>query len=122
MKVNIRGIVIYGDGVGTSLGYPTANLRMPKDGKLEYGIYAAHVRINKKEYQGIVVIGVPSETDKKPKLEIHILDFNKMIYGKWISATMIRKIRNLHKYSSKDILIRAIEKDCQQAKKILNMI
>ena len=122
MKENVRGIIIHGDGVGTSLGYPTANLRMPKNRKLRNGIYAARVRLNKKEYQGLVVIGIPSEVNKKPKLEIHILDFNKMIYGEWISATLLKKIRDLKAYPSKESLTNAIEKDCRKTRKIINMI
>jgi riboflavin kinase / FMN adenylyltransferase len=119
---NVRGIVIYGDGVGTKLGYPTANLRMPKYRKLKNGIYAARVRYNKKEFQGIIIIGVPSESNSEPKLEIHILDFDKMIYGKWLSAIVVKKIRKLQRYSSQNTLVKAIENDCQQARKILNMI
>jgi riboflavin kinase/FMN adenylyltransferase len=120
MKINIRGVVVHGDGAGTSLGYPTANLRMPRNRKLDNGIFVARVRFDQKEYKGLVVVGVTSEINKKPKLEIHILDFSKNIYGKWISATMVKKNRNLYNYSSKKELINAIEKDCQQARKLLD--
>ncbi|MBU2228993.1 riboflavin kinase [Patescibacteria group bacterium] len=122
MKQKVRGKIIHGDKVGTKLGYPTANLRMPKNKKLQKGIYVAQVRLNKKNYQGVAVIGVPSETDGKPKLEIHILDFDKMIYGKWISANIMQKLRDLKGFSSKKELISAIEKDCKKTRKIINMI
>ncbi|MBU0613097.1 riboflavin kinase [Patescibacteria group bacterium] len=122
MKQKVRGKIIHGDKVGTKLGYPTANLRMPKNKKLQKGIYVAQVRLNKKNYQGVAVIGVPSEADGKPKLEIHILDFDRMIYGKWISANIMQKLRDLKGFSSKKELISAIKKDCKKTRKILNMI
>jgi len=118
-EVVLKGIVIHGDKLGKKLGYPTANLNWTKKKKLSSGIYAATVRVLKKEYQGVAVIGVPSMIDGKPKLEVHILDFNKMIYDEWLSAVLVKKIRKLKNYKSKQELIKTIKKDCQIARKIL---
>lgn len=118
-KTIIRGIIIHGDGMGKKLGYPTANLSWPKKRKIPKGIFAAEVRVLKKDYQGIAVIGVRSIIDKRPKLEVHILDFNRMIYGKWISAVMVKKIRNLKSFKSKKVLLKAIGSDCKKARRIL---
>ncbi|MBU1149227.1 riboflavin kinase [Patescibacteria group bacterium] len=115
----VRGIVIHGDKLGKKLGYPTANLNWPKKRRLTKGIFIATVQVLDKKYQGIVIIGIPSLTDGKPKLEIHIFDFEGIIYGKWLSATLIEKIRDLKTYKSKKELLKAIQKDCQKARTIL---
>ena len=77
MHTKFQGKVIRGDGLGRKLGYPTANLNRPKNRKIPRGVFAARVRVLKKNYQGVAVLGIPSVADGKPKLEIHILDFNK---------------------------------------------
>ncbi|MFA6272795.1 MAG: riboflavin kinase, partial [Patescibacteria group bacterium] len=117
MKLYIRGKVIYGDGFGAPLGYPTANLRMPKK-TIRSGVYAGYVKYKGDKYRGLVVIGMPSETEKKPKLEIHILDFDKMIYGQWLSVEIVKKMRPLKKFSRRNLLLETIKNDCQQARLI----
>lgn len=118
MKRTIRGKVIYGDGFGAPLGYPTANLRMPKK-KIASGVYVARVRYDGAEYKGLVVVGMPSGLGNKPKLEVHILDFKKMIYGDWLSVRMIKKLRPLKRFRNRNLLLETIEKDCNQARNIL---
>jgi len=119
LNKKFQGKVIRGDGLGRKLGYPTANLNWPPKKRIPKGVFAVRVRVLKKNYPGVAVIGIPTVTDKKPKLEIHILDFDKMIYCQWLSAEIIKKIRNLKTYRSKKELIKMIHNDCRKAKKIL---
>ncbi|MFA6272107.1 MAG: riboflavin kinase [Patescibacteria group bacterium] len=120
MKLNVRGKVIYGDGYGAPLGYPTANLRMPKK-TISSGVYAGYVKFSGKRYKGLVVVGMPSETEKKPKLEVHILDFEKMIYGQWLSVEIVKKMRPLKEFSHRNLLLETIKNDCEQARLILDL-
>lgn len=115
----LKGVVVHGDKLGRKLGYPTANLNWPKKKRVAKGVYATEVQVLKKNYQGVAVIGIPSVLENKPKIEIHILDFNKMIYGKWLYVRMVKKIRNLKQYKTKPELKKAINKDCQKTRQIL---
>lgn len=119
MRKTLRGIVIHGDKLGRKLGYPTANLNWPQKRQIPKGVYATKVRVLKKDYQGVAVIGIPSVLDNSPKIEIHILNFNKMIYGKWLYARIVRKIRNLKQYKARIELKKAIAQDCQITRQIL---
>jgi riboflavin kinase/FMN adenylyltransferase len=118
MKLMVRGKVIYGDGFGAPLGYPTANLRMPEK-KIASGVYAGYVKFAGKRYKGLVVVGMPAETGKNPKLEVHILDFSEMIYGRWISVEMVKKLRPLEKFKHRNLLLETIKNDCKQARLLL---
>ncbi|MFA6392220.1 MAG: riboflavin kinase [Patescibacteria group bacterium] len=120
MKLNVRGKVIHGDGFGAPLGYPTANLRMPKK-TIPSGVYAGYVKFKGIKYRGLVVIGMPSQVEKKPKLEVYILDFSKMIYNHWLSVQIVKKIRPLKKFNRRNLLLKTIKNDCQQARLILDL-
>jgi len=120
MRGLVKGIVIHGDKLGRKLGYPTANLNWPRKKKISNGIYAAEVKLLKKDYQGVVVVGIPLVLNKKPKFEVHILNFNRNIYGKWLSVKIVKRIGELKKYKNNKLLKQAIRQDCQKTKNILS--
>lgn len=91
--------VLKGAQNGRKIGFPTVNLDpnlLPKNFK--EGIYFASVIYKDKIYKGAMYYGprlVMNET--KPILEIHIIAFNKIIYGEVVEFNInkfIRKIRN----------------------------
>ena len=108
------GKVEKGAGIGTALGYPTANVEL-RDEKFipKCGVYSAKVIINSKSYTGILNIGAnPSiNTLTKPRLEVNIFDFNEDIYGLNIKIEIYHFIREEIKFSSKEELACQIEKD-----------
>ena len=94
----LTGIVVYGDGRGRSIGYPTANIRLlhprkiiPKD-----GVYAVWVDIDTRRYAGMMNIGKRPTfglQDEK-SLEVHLIDFNEDIYGKRIRIHFESRLRD----------------------------
>lgn len=105
----IYGKVIKGRGIGKKLGFPTANIRLYDEEKLipKDGVYACYIILNKKQYKGVVNIGIiPSFfKDNNKKIEVHILDFNGDIYNKDIIVIPIRYISpelRLNKEALKD--------------------
>ena len=120
----LEGKVIHGDGMGASLGYPTANLRLPNELIPSVGIYAARVDFMKTEghktQDAIVYIGSkPTFSQKAISIEIHLLDLNKDLYGKRIRVTLLDWIRGDEQFENKDALVRQIALDIQQARLIL---
>ena len=111
----ISGLVIKGNQLGRTLGYPTANIQVSSDLKLipANGVYAVRVKIADQFHFGVMNIGkkptVNSSNEKS--LEVHIFDFNKDIYGDLITVFMEKHIRNEKKFANLDELKRAISND-----------
>ena len=112
------GKVIGGKKRGRNLGFPTINVKIHK--KIPEGVYASEIKINKEVYFGATFIGgskTYGESDYKS--ESFIFDFNKDVYGKWVSIKLINKIRDNIKFTSEGELISQIKKDILDIKKIL---
>ena len=123
--MKIKGTVISGEGIGTSTGYPTANISREHFDKnpVENGIYAARVRLDgsDEDLPGIAVIGVPPQEGEGPgKVEVHLLDFNEDIVGRDLEAKLIQFIRPLEKFSSPQDLLVKMNEDEISARSILN--
>ena len=117
----IEGRVRYGQQRGRTLGFPTANLPLNRLFKPRYGVYAVRVPINKKMHHGVANIGIkPTVGGDVPLLEVHLFDFNGIIYGKRIEVECVDFIRQERKFDSLDALKEQIILDCEQARKILH--
>ena len=100
---SMKGVVIKGKSIGVDLGYPTANLMIENKFKLlpADGVYAVLVNYKNKQYLGMMNIGFnPTFQSDERKIEVHILDFNKDIYGELLEISFIKKIRNEKKFNS----------------------
>lgn len=120
----ITGKVVHGKHLGNKLGFPTANILPP-----EYkfipgnGVYAITVKYQNTIYQGMMNIGIRPTIDdgaKVPVIEAHIFDFNQQLYDKEISISVIRKLRNEHKFESVDALRAQLKKDKEFALETLS--
>ncbi len=112
------GKVKKGKQRGKLLGFPTANISLYK--KIPEGIYASKVKINKQTYSGATFIGSPKTFNEKDyKAESYILDFNKNIYGSWVTITLFKKIRGNKKFNLEQELIEQMKKDILEIRKLL---
>jgi riboflavin kinase/FMN adenylyltransferase len=111
----ISGTVQHGESRGKELGFPTANIRLYK--KIPEGIYAGSVMINGKSYQAAVFVGSAKTFQKTDvHVECYIFDFDKSIYGKWITVKLYKKIRENQKFENADTLVEQMEKDIEEIK------
>lgn len=119
----ITGIVKTGLGRGGSvLGFPTANLAPYKEIIPGGGVYAVRVTVNGGEYKGVCNIGVnPTFDGASLSIETHILDFSGDIVGEILAIRFVDRLRDEQKFESKNELIRQIEKDIINARKILEV-
>ena len=114
------GKVIRGAGLGRRLGFPTANLAVHPAKILPPGIFAAKVRLDKEVFYGVVNVGRRPTVDSlggRLLLEVHILDFDRDIYGRRLETEFLRHLRPEHKFSSKEALQRQILRDTKIARK-----
>jgi riboflavin kinase/FMN adenylyltransferase len=117
--ISYKGTVVLGKQLGSSIGFPTANVQLHNLTQLpRFGVYAVRVHIDKKTYLGCLNIGInPTvEANLDTKIEIHILEFDENIYDKDISFALIEFIRNEKKFESIDVLTAHIQLDVDKIK------
>lgn len=116
------GKVVHGNELGRTISAPTANL-LPSTDKLlpPYGVYAVHVKIDGKQYNGIANIGEkPTVKGHYPAgVETFIFDFHEDIYGQIIKVSLCEYIRPEQKFCSLEELKFQMKKDIDACRKIL---
>ena len=118
-KYELLGTVVEGLKMGSKLGFPTANIKLDHDLYLpKYGVYGITCIIDNKLYEGILNIGVtPTVSDNnKIKIETHIFDFDKNIYGENLVIQINQFIRDEIKFSSPEELVKQINIDISKVK------
>jgi riboflavin kinase/FMN adenylyltransferase len=118
----IAGVVVKGDGRGKELGFPTANIAVSDPHKLipASGVYAVHIKLDGANWDGMLNIGVrPTFDGATPTVEAHLFEFDADIYGKNIVVEFVNLIRAEQRFDNKEALTAQLEKDEQQARKIL---
>lgn len=113
----MSGIVIEGDKRGRTIGFPTANVRIPPTYTTPTdGVYAARVHIGTQTWDGVANIGDnPTFANQYHRLEVYILDFDKPIYGEYIRIDLLHLVRTEEKFSSVEALIEQMQEDVKQA-------
>ena len=101
---------------GKKLGFPTANINLRKN--IPEGIYISKTKLENKSYPSLTFIGTAKTfNEKNIHAESFILDFNKNIYGKWISVELLKRIRSNKKFDTVENLIKQMKKDELLARK-----
>ena len=108
-KFSIEGEVVKGNQIGRTIGFRTANLVYPPELiELPYGVYSVDTTYGK----GIANFGIrPTINGSHTSLEVHILNFEKDIYGKIINVNFNKMIRTEKKFPSLDALKNQIQLD-----------
>jgi riboflavin kinase/FMN adenylyltransferase len=108
---------------GRLLGFPTANLKVHNELCPKIGVYAVTVEHGHTLYKGVANIGYsPTFADHTFTVEIHILHFDKNIYGDCIRVNFIDRLRGEEKFSGPGELAVQIRKDIIKAKEILRFL
>lgn len=117
---SVNGIVTKGDGRGTKIGVPTANLATHKSLLVpKEGVYACQVKINGEVYQAVTNVGRRPTFELEPvpsRVEAFILDFDRNLYGKDIRVDFLARIRDEKRFSNSEELVEQIGVDIQKAK------
>jgi riboflavin kinase/FMN adenylyltransferase len=109
-----EGEVVHGDKLGRELGYPTANLRISDDEKINLGdgIYAVYLDVQGERKKGMMSIGFrPTVNGKQRVIEVNIFDFDQDIYGQMIRVYVKKYLRSEIKFPGLPELIVQMGKD-----------
>jgi riboflavin kinase / FMN adenylyltransferase len=120
-----EGVVVKGNQIGRTIGYPTANIAIATEEKLipAHGVYA--VKVNSQQsiddsFKGMMNIGVRPTIDGKARvIEVNIFDFNEDIYGQTIQVHINAYIRGEVKFNGLDALKNQLKEDALKAINIL---
>ena len=118
-EYTILGTVVRGDDLGKKIGFPTANLSAHNEQFPPNGVYFAEAKLDETVYPGVVNLGyrpTVSSSETERILEIHLLDFNRDIYGKDLQLRFMRYLRQEKKFENLDALVRQIKSDVKQAR------
>ncbi|MDB4161541.1 bifunctional riboflavin kinase/FAD synthetase [Bacteroidia bacterium] len=118
----LRGKVEEGLQRGTTIGYPTANIRVNSSYKLipRNGVYAVWVYIDEKKFEGMLNVGYnPTFDDKKWSIEVHLFDFNQNVYHKDITIAFVSRTRDEQKFDDLQSLINQLKEDEKEIRAIL---
>jgi len=117
----IRGTVNRGrDRGGKLLGFPTANITLQDELCPKTGVYAVTVESGGAHHHGVANIGYsPTFDDNIFTVEVHLLDFDRDIYGTQIRVNFIQRIRNEKKFNGIEELSEQILRDIEVARDIL---
>jgi len=123
----LSGVIVRGDGLGRTIGFPTANIMPSCDRKLipKVGVYAAHALLaGGRRRAAMLNIGyrptVSSQT--QATIEAHIFDFDEDIYGVTVDIDIIERMRDEQRFESADALSEQLRRDEALAKNILSLM
>jgi riboflavin kinase/FMN adenylyltransferase len=121
-NVSVLGTVVRGYRRGRTIGFPTANIDPHHEAIPPSGVYAVKVKIGRKEHIGVANIGFrptfyDAKGEKERVIEVHILDFSRLIYGKDAEVIFLKRIRQERKFKNKISLSSRIKRDIDIAKK-----
>jgi riboflavin kinase/FMN adenylyltransferase len=121
----VRGVVDHGDARGRELGFPTANVSVPDDVLLPAdGIYAGwHERPDGSVHAAAINLGRrPQFYVDQPfsLLESHLLDFEGDLYGEAARVRFVARLRGEARFPTLQDLLDQIQRDCDEARRILD--
>jgi len=119
----LTGEVVKGKMLGQSIGFPTANIE-PAAFKMlpRVGVYAVAVDVEEGRFMGMLNIGFRPTVEKlalHKTIEVHIIDYESDLYGKKITVTFAKRLRDEMKFRSIDELKTQLETDKINAVEVL---
>ena len=111
---SLKGVVVAGNRLGRTIGFPTANMKLYEPLKLVpgRGVYVVEAEVLGQKYRGMTNIGLrPTVGGTSTTIETHILDFDEDIYGLPLRITFLRRLRDEIHFPSLDALKAQLEMD-----------
>jgi len=116
----VTGNIVGGAKRGTGLGFPTANVPMPKGTALAHGIYAVRAHVDGVVHNAAAYLGTrPTFDNGMPVLEVFLIDFTGDLYGRHIEVEFIDFIREDRKFRSSQALVAQMDEDVKKIRSVL---
>ncbi len=119
----ISGEVIKGENRGKSLGFATSNLDVAPDVvDIKPGVYACRANVKGETFSAVTNIGYRPTFGNDlsaPRIEAHLLDFSRDLYGEQMDLVFIERLRDEMKFADVTDLVKQIRRDVDQTRRIL---
>ena len=116
-KYMLSGNVVHGDKMGRTINYPTANIEVDKNKLIpKAGVYLVKITFQSEDFFGMLNIGI--ETNK---IEVHIFNFSKDIYGQKIIIKLINRLRDGMNFKNSQALKKQLQNDEKKCRAILGI-
>ena len=119
------GVVVAGNRIGRTIGFPTANMQLYEPLKLvpANGVYAVRVDVLGERYGGVCNIGTRPTValGGARTIETHILGFDQEIYGLDLRIEFCGRLRDERRFDSLDSLKLQLAEDAKNASALLNI-
>ncbi len=112
------GRVAHGDERGRQLGFPTANIHLHRKSSPVRGVYAVEMfGLDAEPWSGVANVGArPTVGGVRSQLEVHLLDFEQNIYGRYVHVDFLHKLRDERRFASLAELTAQITHDVEAAR------
>jgi len=111
---SLTGTIQTGKGIGKTIQFPTANLKVDSDYKLipKNGVYAVKSLMQNTWVYGMMNIGNnPTVSGETTTIEIHFFDFDKDLYAQKIKVELIQFLRDEQKFENLEALQKQLNAD-----------
>lgn len=116
----VQGRIVGGAKRGTGMGFPTANIPMPKGTALAHGIYAVRAHVDGAVHNAAAYLGTrPTFDNGMPVLEVFLIDFTGDLYGHEMEVEFVDFIREDRKFHSAEALVVQMEEDVAKIRAVL---
>lgn len=114
----MSGRVAHGDRLGRRLGVPTANITLHRHDSPLKGVYVVELfGLPIEPLPGVASIGArPTVGGTRTLLEVHLLDFEEDLYGRYVHVNFLRKLRDEKRFGSLDELREKMRQDIADAR------
>ncbi|MER5702442.1 riboflavin kinase [Micromonospora sp. NPDC002296] len=128
----VAGVVVHGEGRGSGLGFPTANLALAEHSVVPGdGIYAGWFTVADRSWSdGDMAGGVrypaaisisrnPTFAGRRRTVEPYVLDVSANLYGQPVTTDFVERVRVPERFDSIEELIATMRKDVENVRLIL---
>jgi len=115
------GNVVRGDGIGHTLGFPTANVDVSNCILPAEGIYATYLHEGGRRWQAATYVGTrPTFHGQDLRIEAYVLDEDKLeLYGEDVGVEWIGRVRGDKEFGSADELVEQMKIDVENVRELL---
>jgi len=121
-KFQLNGSVVRGRGIGKTISYPTANIKVKETYKSipKRGVYVVKSNFNNSPLYGMMNIGVnPTVDGESETIEVHFFDVDQDLYDQKLTIEVLHRLRDEKKFKSIDALKEQLAIDAKQSKDYL---
>ncbi|MGB5106139.1 MAG: riboflavin biosynthesis protein RibF [Candidatus Zixiibacteriota bacterium] len=116
----LSGKVVHGKGLGLKMGFPTVNIKLPKEKIVpKPGVYAAYSLIGSDKRAGMMYIGEIAQPEFD--LEFNVFDFEGDLYGQTVGVFPSAFIRPPLRFDSERELIAQIGRDEEMIRSVYDI-